>query len=459
MARPPAPAAEPRHTRGGAGSAGRGQDEPSWYRQKVKVPKRVWGSGRYSPGAIAWHAQITALQQRPERCRALVVTLAGWMGDSKRTGERYLAELHAPGPDGMPELTTIRHTAADGDGESAERYTRSLARGEHFALVPVAAAKALRHPLFVLYCALAYADATNTPVTTAELAGLLGVTEMTARRMINELERLGWITVHRRTGGHGRNEYDVHDHPLHAAPSTPDAPAPMSSDGGSGASADGGSLAIKEDAGLTDDERKTPPGGGVRRRRGDRKCADGPVDNSRSTPATFHAAPRPRPYDGPSLNLSPRVWDVLAPVADLLPRISPFVIRAAAREIGRQLDAQVPADDLHDQILDRRSRTPAANLTDPGRWLLGVALANWPSPCGLADCVDGLIRHTGTPCKACANLAVPAWRPRGRARGHPPPTTAAATALRQCPSCHAPYRPPLRHPNCRLCHTPLTTTA
>ena len=111
MVRLPAPAAsEPRHSCGGAGSAGRGQDEPSWYRQKVKVPKRVWGSGRYSPGAVAWHAQITALQQRPERCRASVITLAGYLGDGKRTGERYLAELSAPGPDDVPELTTIRHT-------------------------------------------------------------------------------------------------------------------------------------------------------------------------------------------------------------------------------------------------------------------------------------------------------------------------------------------------------------
>ncbi len=453
MARPPVSSAEPRHSCGGAGGAGRGQEEPSWYRQKVKVPKRVWGSGRYSPGAVAWHAQITALQQRPEHCRASVTTLAGYMGDGKRTGERYLAELHAPGPDNIPELTTIRHTDPTGDGESAERYTRPLARGEHFAYVSVAAAKALRHPLFVLYCALAYAVATRTSVTAAELAALLDVTEMTVRRMTRELEGLGWITVHPRTGAHGRNEYEVHDHPLHPVPPTPEE---LSSDGGSGASADGGSLATKEDTGLTDEEKTdAPPGGGVRRRRGDRKWAAEPVDTAGNAPATFRAAP-PGCYDGPEQSLSPRVWDVLAPVADLLPRISPFVIRTAAREIGRQLDAGIPADDLHDQVLHRRRDTGAANLTDPGRWLLGVALAHWPSPCGLADCVDGLMRHTGTPCKACAALSP--QRYRGRARGHPPPT-AAAVALNECPGCHAPYRPPLRHPNCRLCHTPLTDTA
>ncbi|WP_030525761.1 MarR family transcriptional regulator, partial [Nocardia rhamnosiphila] len=165
------------------------------------------GSGAYSHGAVAYWAQIAALAQRAERCRASVATLAGFMSDAKRTAERYLAELSAPGPDGEPELHTIRHTDAAGDGESAERWCRDVARGEHFAYVPIAAAKALRRPLFVLYCALTYATATHTPVTAAELAELLGVTERSARRLADELEALGWITVHRRAGTHGRHTY------------------------------------------------------------------------------------------------------------------------------------------------------------------------------------------------------------------------------------------------------------
>jgi hypothetical protein len=446
MVRLPAPAAsEPRHTRGGAGGAGRA-DLPPWHGQKVRVPKRVWGSGHYSPGAVAAHAQLTALDQRGRRCRAGVTTLAGYLGDSKRTVERFLAELAAPGPDGgRPELVTIRHTAAGGTGETAERRIRRVQPGEHFAYVPIAACKALRHRLFVAYCALTYAQATNTPVTAAELGALLGVTERSARRLIDELEALGWITVDRRTARQGRHDITVHDHPVEA-----------DTDGGSGPGADGGSLAIKEDPGLTDDEKNTPPGGGFRRRRGDRKWVAEPVDtcgNRNGREEITAKVASMAPYDGPSLSLSPRVWDVLAPVADLLPRIAPFVLRTAAREIGRQLDARVPAADLHDQILLRRQRTGAAHLTEPGRWLLGVALAAWSSPCGLADCVDGLMRHTGAPCKACA--ALPARCHRGRARGHPPPVT-TATALRQCPGCAAPYRPPLRHPDCRLCHHPLT---
>lgn len=446
--------AEPRHTRGGAGGAAPGDAAPSWYRQKVKVPKRVWGSGTYSPGAVAWHAQITALQCRPQHCRASVATLAGWMGDSKRSGERYLAELQAPGPDGTPELTTIRHTDSAGDGETAERYTRALDRGEHYAYVPVLAAKSLRHPLFVLFCALTYAVMTKTPVTAAELAALLGVTEMTARRMTTELERLGWITVHRRAGAHGRHEYEVYDRPLHPVP---DEPENVSSDGGSGASADGGSLATKEDAGLTDDE-KTELGGA---------SAVGevtvsgrpPVDNSpaasvtslpaavsvASVAATFRPTPRTpvRPtagpaYAGPQLTLHPRVWAVLEPVADLLADVRPFVMRRIGREIGRQLDAGIWAEDIRDQLSRLRRWTPGEDITDPGRWLLGAVLPA-RSTCEQPDCYWGFQHHTGFPCKTCAETA------SARARAaHPPDTD-----WHECRACHAPTR---HHLPAGLCH-------
>lgn len=430
MTHAPAPAAEPRHTRGGAGGAAVAEaDGPRWLRQKVKVPNRVWGAGRYSPGAIAWHAQITALQQRPEHCRASVATLAGYMGDGKRTGERYLAELAVPGSDGIPELTTIRHTGADGDGETAERYTRPVGLGDHFALVPVAAAKVLRHPLFVLYCALAYAVATRTPVTAAELASLLGVTDMTARRMTNELEHLGWITVHRRTGAHGRHDYEIHDQPLHLVPDT-DTPADMHSDGGSGAYADGGSLAYKEDARLTDPRGTTEARGSLRRRRGTGSRAANPVDTAGNTgtadgpvaPAAFlrpATPPRPRPYDGPPLTLSPRVWWVLQPLHDLLPAVRPFVMRRIGREIGRQLDTGIHPDDIRDQLQLLRAWTPSEDIRDPGRWILGAALPLRPSRCGLTDCVRGRQRFTGAPCKACAE---PRHPPHTQPPPHPQPT-------------------------------------
>lgn len=436
----PARPAEPHRSSGGAGSAARGHDEPPWYRQKVKIPKRVWGTGRYSPGAVAYHAQITALAQRADGCRAGVLTLAGYMGDSKRTAERYLAELSAPGPDGIPELTTVRRTDAAGDGETAERRTRCLGRGEHFAFVSVLAVKALRHPLLVLYAALAYAVATRTPVTAAELGGLLGVTERSARRMTDELEGLGWITVHRRTGDHGRHEYDVHDHPLHLVT---DEPLPPDTDGGSAADTTGGSLASKEDPELTD-VRSTPERGSFRRRRDDRKWVGAPVDNSVApVAATFRSAPSVRPlerpaYAGPELTLSPRVWAVLEPVRDLLGQCTPYTARRIAREIGAQLDSGIWPDDIRDQITRLRAWTPTDDLTDPGRWLLGAVLPP-RSRCQLPGCHWGFLAHTGAPCKACAEIATAHPPHTGLARPHACTTcgwnSPTPVPLQRCAAC------------------------
>ncbi|MFJ4687078.1 helix-turn-helix domain-containing protein [Streptomyces sp. NPDC088789] len=361
------------------------------------MPRRVWGSGRYSPGAVAWHAQITALQARPDHCRAAVARLAGWMGDSKRSGERYLAELSAPGPDGIPELTTIRHTDAAGDGETAERFTRGLTRAEHYAYVPVLAAKTLRHPLFVLYCAIAYATATRTPVTAAELAALLQVAESTARRMTTELERLGWITVHRRTGAHGRHTYETHDRPLHPVP---DDPAPPRTDGGSGACTDGGSLAIKEDPGLTDSGELPPtPVLGIRRRR--------PTATSARERAAVDAFGRRR-----GLDLTPGAWHlvhrVLAPVRHMLDTLTGWEWERLVGDVLARLHAGDTPERLHDRLERRYARMhtgPADTGDDPGRirsgarWLLGAGLVR--HGCEDPDCETGTRWSTGTDCPVC----------------------------------------------------------
>lgn len=440
-------AAEPRRTRGGAGGAAEAAELPPWHRQKVKVPLRLWGRRAYTPGAVAYWVQITALAQRAERCRAGVTTLARYMGDSTRTTERYLAELAAPGPDGTPELTTVRHTAAGGTGETAERWTRPVGRSERFAWVPVDAAKTLRAPLLVLYCALAYATATGTPVTAAELADLLGVTERSARRMVDELEALGWITVHRRAGARGRHDYEVHDHPLRpvaAATGGPD------THGGSGPDTIGGSLASKEDPGLTD-VRTTQVSGPFRRRRGDRKWVAASVDTAGNgagcnypvAPATFLPAPR-TPYDGPPLTLSPRVWAVLAPVHDLMGRVSPYVARRIAREVGRQLDTGIWPEDIHDQIQRLRAWTPNEDLTDPGRWLLGAVLPI-RSRCGRTNCHWGFLAYTGAPCKDCAEIDDARTRERRRT-AHPP-----HLGSHHCTGCERPARVPLPAGLCLTC--------
>ncbi|MET9088120.1 hypothetical protein ABZX77_40625 [Streptomyces sp. NPDC004237] len=464
MTRLPEASVEPRRTRGGAGGAAPA-DTPSWHRQKIKIPKRVWGSGSYSAGAVAYWAQIAALAHREDGCRASVARLAEYMGDSKRTTERVLAELSAPGPDGEPELTTVRRTGSDGDGETAERRVRAVARGEHWAYVPVLAAKRLRRPLFVLYCALAYASSTQTPVTAAELAEVLAVTERSIRRMTDELAALGWITVHRRAGAHGRHLYDVHDLPLQPVA---DAPGGPDTHGGSAAAGDGGSLAIKEDAGLTD-ESTTEGRGGFRRRRDDRKCPSPAVDTASNGPGGNYpvapavpAAPRgrvhpsaPPAYAGPQLTLSRDAWavvgPVLDPVADLLPDVTPFVMRRIVREILRQVrETGFLAEDIRDQVARMRAWTPDEDLTDPGRWLLGAVLPP-ASKCRQPNCHWGFLAHTGEPCKACAETETARARERS---AHPPHTAARPprrAAWHECDDCGRPSRQPLPGGRCRTC--------
>ncbi|MFK0155395.1 hypothetical protein ACIQVK_25380 [Streptomyces sp. NPDC090493] len=450
----PEASVEPRRTRGGAGGVAPAETVPSWHRQKVKVPKRVW-AGAYSPGAVAYWAQVAALAQRADGCRAHVAVLASYMGDAKRTAERVLQELSAPGPDGEPELTTVRRTASDGDGETAERRVRAIARGEHFAYVPVLAAKRLRRPLFRLYCALAYAVATRTPVTAAELAELLAVTERSARRMTDELEGLGWITVHRRAGAHGRHLYDVHDLPLQPVADVPGGP---DTHGGSAAGTDGGSLAIKEDAGLTD-ESTTTGRGGFRRRRDDRKWVGPAVDTASNqaggnypvapdVPETLRGRVRPsapRAYAGPPLTLSRDAWDVvgpvLDPVADLLPRCTPFTLRRIVREILRQTrEHGIWPEDIRDQVARMRAWTSEEDLTDPGRWLLGAVLPH-RSRCGRPNCYWGFLGHTGEPCKVCAEIE------SARRAAHPPHTA----AWHECAECGRPSRKPIPGGRCRTC--------
>lgn len=427
--------AEPRRSSGGAGGAARA-DLPPWHGQKVKIPARLWTSGHYSHGAVRYWGQLAALDRPAEGCRAGVVTLAGYLGDSTRTAERYLAELAEPGPDGVPEMTTVRHTYPGGTGTTAERRMRPVARIEHFAYVPVTAIKALRPTLVLAYCVLAWAVAVGAPHTAAELGAALGVTVRTARRLVDELEALGWAAVERRAGHQGRHLVTVHDHPIHLVPD-------LVTDGGSGADTDGGSLASKEDPGLTDTRDTAQAGGAFRRRRDDRKWVGEPVENA--VAATFRPAHTVRPlerpaYAGPQLTLSPRVWAVLEPAHDLLAQCTPYTARRIAREIGHQLDTGIWPDEIRDQVDRLRRWTPDEAITDPGRWLLGAVLPV-RSRCGMNGCHWGFLAHTGMPCKTCAELD------QGITADHPPHTS----TWHECADCRHPSRTPLTAGLCLTC--------
>lgn len=435
-ATPAAPHTPPHRAASGARTRGGGLT--------VKVPLRLVVGAQYPDAALSVYVKIAALSLRPEGCTARVATLATYLGLSKSAVERGLKALRAGDPvDGITEVPTVRRTLPGGRGTSAHRTVRPLAPGELWVRIPVRAAEALAPRLLRLYALLAYADVRRVPVTATELGEMLhhhtgqrageSLGERQARRLVDELETTGWLAVRRREGERGRHAYETHRHPLHAVPTPADsAGPPAGGDGledgpvqlalwgdeapvihdGSGADLGDGSLASEEDL-RTDGPDEAEVGGGIRRRRGDRKWAAGPVDNpvppafggpglglrpDDGTAGPGQASGRPV-YTGPALQLAPRIWRVLEPVRHELPKLSPFVLRKVAREIGAQLDAPGGSEA---RLTDRLTRRYASTETirDVGRWLLGAALVR--HGCGLPDCESGTHWPTGQACEVCA---------------------------------------------------------
>ena len=410
----------------------------------VRVPLRLVVGAQYPDAALSVYVKIAALALRPEGCTARVATLAAYLGMSKSAVERGLRPLAQADPvDGVIEVPTVRRTLPGARGESAHRITRIHTAGELWVRIPVRAAEALTPRLLRLYALLAYSTARNIPVSAAELGEMLyhhtgqrageSLGGRQARRLVDELEATGWLTVHRREGERGRHAYETHRHPLRAVPAAADSETPADGEvledqepeqlalwgdeapvihDGSGPDLGDGSLASKDDH-LTDRRDETTPVGVIRRRRGDRKWATCPVDNSpqdtfgrpalvlRTDDETAGARPaagRPA-YTGPALQLSPRIWRVLTPVHHELPALSPFVLRKIAREIGAQLDAPGGSEErLTDRITRRYASTDT--IRDMGRWLLGAALVR--HGCGHPDCETGVLWPTGADCEACA---------------------------------------------------------
>ncbi|MFD5656966.1 hypothetical protein [Streptomyces hirsutus] len=410
----------------------------------IKIPLRLVVGAQYPDAALSVYVKIAALSLRPEGCTAKVATLAEYLGLSKSAVERGLTALRGDDPvDGITEVPTERRTLPGGRGTSAHRTTRPLTEGELWVRIPVRAAEVLTPRLLRLYALLAYATARRIPVTAAELGEMLHhhtgqragecLGERQARRLVDELEDTGWLAVHRREGERGRHAYETHRHPLRSVPAPADTAVPADAEDledqapvqlalwgdeapvihdGSGPDLGDGSLASKEDH-PTDGRIETELSGGIRRRRGDRKWAARPVDNSPrdtfgrdslglrpddETAGSRPAAGRPA-YTGPALQLSPRIWRVLAPVHHELPAISPYMLRRIAREIGTQLDTPGGSEE---RLVDRITRRYASTDTirDTGRWLLGAALVR--HGCGNPECETGIIWQTGADCEACA---------------------------------------------------------
>jgi Mn-dependent DtxR family transcriptional regulator len=399
--------------------------------QTVKVPLRLVVGAQYADAALSVYVKIAALSLRPEGCTAKVSTLAEYLGMSKSAVERALKQLSRPDDvDGLVEIPTRRRTYKDGRGQSAERYVRSLTADELWVRIPVRAAEALAPRLLRLHALLAYSTARRIPVTAAELGEMLHhhtgqragehLGERQVRRLVDELEETGWLTVHRREGGRGRHAYEPNRHPLRIVtpPVLEDgAGAPVIHDGSGPADHDG-SLASKEDL-QTDRPENAQLVGGSRRRRGDRsRPAPGTGD---LVPATFgpgpSRAPRgthtprpttdtsgtPGPYTGPELRWTQRIHDALAPVRHELDGIRRYVLRQIAAVIGTELDANPASSSgrIADRISRRLQPILREDIRDLGAWLLAVALPH--KGCGLDSCEDSRVWPTGEPCEICAD--------------------------------------------------------
>ncbi|WP_329615039.1 hypothetical protein OG244_19560 [Streptomyces brevispora] len=344
--------------------------------------------------------------------------------------ERALTQLNTAGADSVAEVVTVRKTSRDGDGESAERSVRPVDTDrELFVWLPARAATSLTPRQLRLYAAISYAQTRRIPLALSDLQDVVRhqygdsagqpLGERQVMRLVDSLEDLGWVTVHRRQGPRGRHIYEAHQRPLHpvlddvaeapsapAAAAAPAAATPDTHDGSAPRTADGSPS--REDHRTDRLGRKDELGGGIRRRRDAGSKAARPVENPAGP--TFRAAGHGEKrsntsgatdsaYTGPGLQLSPRVWQVLEPVRHELPAIRPYVLRRIAHEIGRQLSAGVGAERLTARLTARWASTEDPRRGDVGRWILGAGLVR--RGCGLEACESGTTWHTGQPCPVC----------------------------------------------------------
>lgn len=362
--------------------------------QKVRVPLRVI-VGSYSDATVPVYVKIAALDRKTTGCEAGVAYLSGLLGLARSTVERALTQLMRPDPaDDVVELTSQRRTLPGGDGETAVRRIRATdPTREHGGWVPTRASESLSPRQLRCYAALSYATATGVHITLGELARVLrhrsgkrageSLDPKSVRRILRGLEDLGWISVDRRAGYRGRHLYTVHDEPLQAV---------LTGDTGEGSGGDLGEGSLSVDHHQTDSPDDPPPAALDIRRRREQVVAREPVENPVLPPSLR------RPYTGPQLSLAPRIWRVLEPVKSLLPGLAPYVVRALAREIGRQLDEGHAPERLRRRLEFRLASTET--IRDPGRWLLGSAIVR--HGCGLVACESGRIWHTGHECAVCA---------------------------------------------------------
>jgi hypothetical protein len=423
--------------------------------QRVKVPWRLVASAHYPDVALSVYVKIKALALRPEGCTAAATTIARYLGLSKASVERGIGHLRRPAPDGVVELPeNTRRSLPGGHGTTARRRVRALQSTERFVWLPVMACEDLTPRQLRAYAVLAFAQEQHIALSLSDLAGFLRhrrgrragqpITAAAAARVIDDLEAARWVTVLRRAGAQGRHRFLVqHRSPAAVATEPPSSTENRTADWAAGTSSTTsvlvgeGSGSACGDVSLTDKEspktdrpenagrRPSPavgeipvvgatgaeggPDGAMQPTRPHgralrARAGHPPADRAPDAPSSGTSKGSPPSYSGPPLTLSPQIYAVLEPVHWLLAQISNvFVVRQIAREVGRQLRNGTEPNRLRARLQMRFAHTSPAEIRDPGRWLLGVALPRWG--CGLIDCESGVLWTSGRWCAVCREIA------------------------------------------------------
>ncbi|MFJ3906122.1 helix-turn-helix domain-containing protein [Streptomyces sp. NPDC090025] len=437
---------------------------------------RLVASTYYSDAALAVYMKLKALGLRPEGCTASLATLARYLGLSVSTVQRGIAELRSKAPDGIVELPeSRRRTLRGGTGTTARRRVREMRPSERFVWLPVVACERLRPRLLRAYAVISFAIVQNIPLTEGELAGHLlhrsgpnvgrPITTEAAGRLIDELAEYCWISVDRRAGVRGRHLFSVPvEEAVEETLATPDP------DDRSGSDPDDRSLATEEDTKTYRHENEAPlfpsavgelpvvepaneldgqPAGTAgpdatsrdRALRAGGETPGSPTSDSTESTESTESTDKPA-YRGPQLTFSPRLHAVLEPVRFLLSGLGAYVQRRIGQEISRQLDDGAEVPRLQSRLTHRLARTLVADIRDPGRWLLGVALPRWG--CADPDCETGVLWSTGARCRACQEVIAErrAAEPPAQSPAEPPAEPPAEVRLHDvecCPECERPH--------------------
>lgn len=403
-------------------------------RQRVKVPWRLVASACYSDAALSVYMKVKALGQRAEGCTAYTRTLARYLGLSKATVERGVAQLRSPAPDGIVELpVNERRSLPGGSGTTARRLPAAhdvrgalhLAPGGRLRGPQAPPPPGVRRPL-LRPGARHTADRGRVGRILAAPLRAQAVKPLTAQaagRAIDALDASGWVVVERRSGPQGRHRFIPHDRPPvpgvagvagSTTGSVSGATEPRRPGSGqppqttscraqevSGSAHSDASLVYEEDQRTERPDDEPPlafPAGG--------EAPVGQEPRSSATASPVSALPGPVHHEAPPrirsrepLTFSARVHEALEPVRWMLPALSLYVQRLVGREVGRQLTEGASVGRVRGRLEQRLARTMTSDIRDSGRWLVGVALPR--RGCANPDCESGVLWSTGARCGAC----------------------------------------------------------